>query len=321
MVQVNLPNGSSIVYSYDHSGKRIAKTAGGVTIDYYFDGDDLITEAQGANILAYYTQGQGLLSQRRNNASYFYHYDGLGSTKALTDANQNIQNTTKYDAWGNILQSSGTITNPYLYMGISGFYGETVTSEAITYSFPSSILRDTTIYNPVLGYIMNKRRKQSIPPIPPDWPWGNYGKWQPTCNPYQSPIFEHPANCQQEAWNDYIKCMQKKWDKCYGFCATYSGVNPKEAIELPCLPMPSPPSHYPPLPPMPSTPGFQPNPPSPLEQIAEELTKLTIYLNCMYYCLNTAGTFAPTEELKVTNLPNCISKAREKYKECCKRSK
>jgi len=71
MVQVNLPNGSTIVYSYDHSGKRIAKTAGGVTIDYYFDGDDLIAEAQGANILAYYTQGQGLLSQRRNNASYF----------------------------------------------------------------------------------------------------------------------------------------------------------------------------------------------------------------------------------------------------------
>jgi hypothetical protein len=39
MVQVNLPNGSSVVYSYDHSGKRIAKTAGGTTIDYYFDGD------------------------------------------------------------------------------------------------------------------------------------------------------------------------------------------------------------------------------------------------------------------------------------------
>ena len=124
MIQVNLPNGSSIVYSYDHSGKRIAKTAGGTTIDYYFDGDDLIAEAQGASILAYYTQGQGLISQRRNNASYFYHYDGLGSTKALTDANQNIPNTTKYDAWGNILQAFGTITNPYLYVGELGYYGD-----------------------------------------------------------------------------------------------------------------------------------------------------------------------------------------------------
>ena len=124
MVQVNLPNGSSIVYSYDHSGKRIAKTAGGTTIDYYFDGDDLITEAQGANILAYYTQGPGLISQRRNNASYFYHYDGLGSTKALTDANQNIQSSTIYDAWGNILQSSGSIANPYQYVGEHGYYSD-----------------------------------------------------------------------------------------------------------------------------------------------------------------------------------------------------
>jgi RHS repeat-associated protein len=89
----------------------------------YFEAD-VIAEAQGANFLVYYTQGQGLISQRRNNASYFYHYDGLGSTKALTDANQNIQNTTKYDAWGNILQSSGTITNPYLYVGELGYYGD-----------------------------------------------------------------------------------------------------------------------------------------------------------------------------------------------------
>ncbi|MBC7329731.1 hypothetical protein H5T88_05150 [bacterium] len=88
---------------------------------FYFDGDDLIIEAQGSSILAYYTQGQGLLSQRRNNASYFYHYDGLGSAKVLTDANQNIQNTTIYDAWGNVLQSSGTITNSYLYVGEHGY--------------------------------------------------------------------------------------------------------------------------------------------------------------------------------------------------------
>jgi RHS repeat-associated protein len=142
MVQVNLPNGSSIVYSYDHSGKRIAKTAGGTTIDYYFDGDDLIAEAQGSSILAYYTQGSGLISQRRNNASYFYHYDGLGSTKALTDANQNIQNTTKYDAWGNILQSSGTTTNPYLYVGELGYYGD---GDAGMY------LLTQRWYNPVVG--------------------------------------------------------------------------------------------------------------------------------------------------------------------------
>jgi len=122
MVQVNLPNNTTITYTYDHEGKRIGKTANGTTIDYYFDGDDLIIEAQGTNILAYYTQGQGLISQRRGSNSYFYHYDGLGSTKALTDANQNVQASYKYDAWGNVLQANGTIVNPYLYVGEFGYY-------------------------------------------------------------------------------------------------------------------------------------------------------------------------------------------------------
>ncbi|MBC7328182.1 RHS repeat protein [bacterium] len=142
MIQVNLPGGATINYSYDHEGKRIGKTAGGITTDYYFDGDDLIIEAQGTNILAYYTQGQGLISQRRNNLSYFYHYDGLGSTKALTDVNQNIQSSYKYDAWGNILQSSGSITNPYLYVGELGYYAD---GDAGMY------LLTQRWYNPVVG--------------------------------------------------------------------------------------------------------------------------------------------------------------------------
>jgi RHS repeat-associated protein len=112
----------------------------------YFEAD-VIAEAQGANILAYYTQGQGLISQRRNNASYFYHYDGLGSTKALTDANQNIQSSTIYDAWGNILQSSGTITNPYLYVGELGYYGD---GDAGMY------LLTQRWYNPTIGRFVVK---------------------------------------------------------------------------------------------------------------------------------------------------------------------
>jgi len=65
-----------------------------------------------------------LFPKSQNSSSHFYTYDGLGSTKALTEANQNIQSSTIYDAWGNILQSSGTITNPYLYVGELGYYGD-----------------------------------------------------------------------------------------------------------------------------------------------------------------------------------------------------
>jgi len=81
-------------------------------------------------------------SQRRNNLSYFYPYDGLGSTKALTDANQNAQASYIYDAWGNILQSSGTITNPYLYVGELGYYADGDTG---------MYLLTQRWYNPVVG--------------------------------------------------------------------------------------------------------------------------------------------------------------------------
>jgi len=227
MVQVNLPNGSSIVYSYDHSGKRIAKTAGGTTIDYYFDGDDLVTEAQGANILAYYTQGPGLISQRRNNASYFYHYDGLGSTKALTDANQNIQNTTKYDAWGNILQVNGTITNPYLYVGELGYYGD---GDAGMY------LLTQRWYNPVIGRFVvrdpiSKTAKAK---------WINrtsgtlasyiYGANNPTYS--VDPTALTSIKEYLEAWNQCMKDAREEYERCA--CYFKGTQAPPELLTLGC---------------------------------------------------------------------------------------
>jgi len=81
-------------------------------------------------MMAYYTQEQGLLSQRR------------GSTKTSTDVNQNTQASYIYDAWGNILQSSGTITNPYLYVGELGYYADGDTG---------MYLLTQRWYNPVVG--------------------------------------------------------------------------------------------------------------------------------------------------------------------------
>jgi RHS repeat-associated protein len=209
MIQVNLPNGSSIVYSYDHSGKRIAKTAGGTTIDYYFDGDDLIAEAQGASILAYYTQGQGLISQRRNNASYFYHYDGLGSTKALTDANQNIPNTTKYDAWGNILQAFGTITNPYLYVGELGYYGD---GDAGMY------LLTQRWYNPVVGRfvvrdpISRAAKAKWINRTPGTLASYIYGANNPSYS--VDPTGLTSIKECLEAWNQCMKDAREEYERC-----------------------------------------------------------------------------------------------------------
>ncbi len=57
-------------------------------------------------------------------ASRTYHYDGLGSTVALTDENGQVTDKYSYDEWGNVTPDSGNVTtdNPYQYVGRYGYY-------------------------------------------------------------------------------------------------------------------------------------------------------------------------------------------------------
>jgi RHS repeat-associated protein len=69
------------------------------------------------NSIVDYTYGIGLISQHRGSATSFYHADGLGSTRLLTDSSGSVTDTYVYDAYGTLLSSSGTTTNSYLYTG------------------------------------------------------------------------------------------------------------------------------------------------------------------------------------------------------------
>jgi len=56
--------------------------------------------------------------------SWRYHmYDGLGSTRQLMlHTDQSITDTYQYEAFGNLLSSTGTTPNPYRYVGSLGYY-------------------------------------------------------------------------------------------------------------------------------------------------------------------------------------------------------
>jgi RHS repeat-associated protein len=49
-------------------------------------------------------------------------FDGLGSTRQLLDDNQAVTDTYTYEAFGNLMGSSGTTPNPYRYVGSLGYY-------------------------------------------------------------------------------------------------------------------------------------------------------------------------------------------------------
>jgi YD repeat-containing protein len=104
-------------YRYDGLGRRIEKVANGQTKRYIYDGEDILLEYDGSNVLqARYTHGPGIdepIAVTKAGSTFYYHQDGLGSVTDLTDTNGNVAKAYAYDAYGNILDSPGTVNQPY----------------------------------------------------------------------------------------------------------------------------------------------------------------------------------------------------------------
>ena len=66
---------------------------------------------------AAYTHGDDLTSQDTSAIINFYHYDGLGSMRSLTDSYGQITDTYDYTAYGTVLDQLGSTANNYLYTG------------------------------------------------------------------------------------------------------------------------------------------------------------------------------------------------------------
>jgi RHS repeat-associated protein len=84
-------------------------------------------------IIAEYTteadQFGNVVSQRRSGQDSVYHYDGQGSTLALTDANGNATDTYAYSAFGEVTSQTGSTVNSFRYIGEQQYYYDTETGE------------------------------------------------------------------------------------------------------------------------------------------------------------------------------------------------
>ena len=108
-------------YRYDGLGRRIEKVGNGITRRYVYDGEDILLEYDGANGLqARYTHGPGIdepIAVTKGNSTFFYHQDGLGSVTDLTDSAGATAKSYSYDAYGTIVDQTGTVEQPYTYTG------------------------------------------------------------------------------------------------------------------------------------------------------------------------------------------------------------
>ena len=108
-------------YRYDGLGRRIEKVANGQTKRYIYDGEDILLEYDGSNVLqARYTHGPGIdepIAVTKGGSTFFYHQDGLGSVTDLTDSAGAAAKSYSYDAYGTLVEQTGTVEQPYTYTG------------------------------------------------------------------------------------------------------------------------------------------------------------------------------------------------------------
>ncbi len=113
--------GETTSYQYNVDGIRTAQTTGLNTTQYIVDSNrayaQVVQERVNNATTVNYTYGDDLLSQTRGTQPHTYHYDGLGSTRSLSNSTGAITDTYAYDAFGQTLNQTGTTENSYLYTG------------------------------------------------------------------------------------------------------------------------------------------------------------------------------------------------------------
>ena len=115
----------AVTLAYDADGNRVAKTVNGVITRYLVDDlnptgySQVVEEVTAGAVTRQYTYGLQRISQTQQIANAwtpsFYGYDGGGSVRLLTDSTGTVTDTYDYDAWGNVLNTTGSTPNLYLF--------------------------------------------------------------------------------------------------------------------------------------------------------------------------------------------------------------
>jgi len=126
---IALSGGALITVAYCATGLRRTRQDGSGTVKYLWDGQAPLMETDGdGTTTARYTGAPDtyglLVSQRRGNASRFFHPNDLGTFDTVTDADAATTDTYVLDAWGVQHAATGSTVNAFRYIGALGYYTE-----------------------------------------------------------------------------------------------------------------------------------------------------------------------------------------------------
>ena len=125
LVRATVQSGNNVSveeYKYDYAGNRIAKSSEGEYTKYLLDINGELTYvlaeiSYDGTEKCFYTRGDELISQERDGKKSYYVYDGHGSVVGLANESGVVTDTYSYDAFGNLLKSTGSTKNCYRYCG------------------------------------------------------------------------------------------------------------------------------------------------------------------------------------------------------------
>ncbi len=118
-------NWQQVAYRHDVTGRRIEKKVDGFSTRYLYDGPHVIAEYDGNNnLLRKFIFGPGIdqpvsmIEVADANATYYYHFDALGSVVALSDAAGDTVQTYEYSVYGEVAVEDANHPNPYMFAGV-----------------------------------------------------------------------------------------------------------------------------------------------------------------------------------------------------------
>ncbi len=153
LVSVDGPSGLSS-YGYDVDGNRIMATEAGVSTHFLVDANrdhaQVIEERDGLhNLQAHFAWGSELIGQERGGSFSYYHSDGHGSIRQLTDSLGDVSDTFDYDAYGGLQSRTGATVNNHLYAGeqfVPGLGGYYLPEDRLA----AAAMRPSPIFNAII---------------------------------------------------------------------------------------------------------------------------------------------------------------------------
>lgn len=118
LIKTVTEDGTVVTKIYNAEGYRVGKATDGTMTYYLYEADKVILEMDASgNQKARNVYGTNLLIRTADSETYYYMYNGHADVTALITMEGSIAATYYYDAFGNILESTGDVDNNILYSG------------------------------------------------------------------------------------------------------------------------------------------------------------------------------------------------------------